>query len=153
MAKHKAKRYDGVEGSVVTEKRVDLANPGAYKMPMPRKSDAEIEESFSKETEPGSSTPSLSGESAPSKPKARIVSKKELEASGLSLRDFLNKERGLDRKQPANWKKRGFFGSETGGDAAVMYRKSMSKGGVARSSASKRADGCAERGHTKGRNV
>jgi len=30
----------------------------------------------------------------------RIVSKKELEDSGLSLRDFLNKERGLTRKAP-----------------------------------------------------
>jgi hypothetical protein len=33
------------------------------------------------------------------KPKARVVSKKELEASGLSLRDFLNKERGLTRRK------------------------------------------------------
>jgi len=32
------------------------------------------------------------------KPKARVVSKKELEESGLSLRDFLNKERGLTRR-------------------------------------------------------
>jgi hypothetical protein len=32
------------------------------------------------------------------KDKPRIVSKKELEASGLSLRDFLNKERGLTRR-------------------------------------------------------
>ena len=32
--------------------------------------------------------------------KERIVSKKELEESGLSLRDFLNKERGLTRKPP-----------------------------------------------------
>jgi hypothetical protein len=30
----------------------------------------------------------------------RTVSKKELEDSGLSLRDFLNKERGLTRKAP-----------------------------------------------------
>jgi hypothetical protein len=30
----------------------------------------------------------------------RIVSKKELEESGLSLRDFLNKEKGLTRKPP-----------------------------------------------------
>ena len=29
----------------------------------------------------------------------RTVSKKELEASGLSLRDFLNKERGLTRRK------------------------------------------------------
>jgi hypothetical protein len=33
------------------------------------------------------------------KPKPRVVSKKELEASGLSLRDFLNKERGLTRRE------------------------------------------------------
>jgi hypothetical protein len=33
------------------------------------------------------------------KPKPRVVSKKELEASGLSLRDFLNKERGLTRRK------------------------------------------------------
>ena len=32
--------------------------------------------------------------------KERIVSKKELEDSGLSLRDFLNKEKGLTRKPP-----------------------------------------------------
>lgn len=34
---------------------------------------------------------------APTKP--RIVGKKELEDSGLSLRDFLNKERGLTRRR------------------------------------------------------
>ncbi len=33
------------------------------------------------------------------KNKARVVSKKELEESGLSLRDFLNKERGLTRRE------------------------------------------------------
>jgi hypothetical protein len=31
-------------------------------------------------------------------PKQRVVSKKELEDSGLSLRDFLNRERGLTRR-------------------------------------------------------
>jgi len=31
--------------------------------------------------------------------KERVVSKKELEESGLSLRDFLNKERGLTRRE------------------------------------------------------
>jgi hypothetical protein len=34
----------------------------------------------------------------------RMVSAKELEASGLSLRDFLNKERGLTRKPPEDMK-------------------------------------------------
>ena len=34
----------------------------------------------------------------------RVVSKQELEDSGLSLRDFLNKERGLTRKPPEGTK-------------------------------------------------
>jgi hypothetical protein len=34
----------------------------------------------------------------PKLPKQRVVSKKELEESGLSLRDFLNRERGLTRR-------------------------------------------------------
>jgi len=37
----------------------------------------------------------------------------------------------LTRKEPENFKKRGFGGSETGGDAAIMYRKSMASGGKA----------------------
>jgi len=37
--------------------------------------------------------------------KERIVSKKELEESGLSLRDFLNKEKGLTRKPPEGIKR------------------------------------------------
>lgn len=67
----------------------------------------------------------------PKPKKDRVVSKKELEDSGLSLRDFLNREKGLTRKEPDNFKKRGFGGSETGGDAAIMYRKSMASGGKA----------------------
>lgn len=43
----------------------------------------------------GMPKPAVTGR-APSK--QRIVSKKELEESGLSLRDFLNKERGLTRR-------------------------------------------------------
>jgi hypothetical protein len=39
--------------------------------------------------------PAAAGRAAP---KQRVVSKKELEDSGLSLRDFLNKERGLTRR-------------------------------------------------------
>jgi hypothetical protein len=35
----------------------------------------------------------------------RVVSKKELEESGLSLRDFLNKEKGLTRKPPEGIKR------------------------------------------------
>jgi hypothetical protein len=35
----------------------------------------------------------------PKPPKNRVVSKKELDESGLSLRDFLNRERGLTRRE------------------------------------------------------
>ena len=128
MAKHKkAKRYD--EGG-------DIDN-----------------ESYLHDTERRNETgegPQAEIVAAPVKKKAPIVTKEQLAKSGLSLRDYMNKQQGLDRRQPANWKKNGFFGSETGGDAAVMYRKSMSKGGTAKSSVSSRADGCIERGHTKG---
>ena len=40
--------------------------------------------------------------SAPAPAKQRVVGKKELEDSGLSLRDFLNKERGLTRRKSAD---------------------------------------------------
>ena len=133
----------------------------------------------------------------------RKVSAKELEASGLSLRDFLNKERGLTRKPPedtkfgvnkprytspsapkddgtggkstvdkqdamlaSSRKNAGMPGYDEGGDPIAMRSmagrpgydeagnkmnsggevKKMAKGG----SASSRADGCAQRGKTKG---
>ena len=43
----------------------------------------------------GMPKPAVTGRTSP---KQRVVSKKELEESGLSLRDFLNKERGLTRR-------------------------------------------------------
>jgi hypothetical protein len=43
-----------------------------------------------------------SDSSASAPAKQRVVSKKELEASGLSLRDFLNKERGLTRRKESD---------------------------------------------------
>ena len=43
----------------------------------------------------GMPKPAVTGRSMP---KQRVVGKKELEDSGLSLRDFLNRERGLTRK-------------------------------------------------------
>lgn len=69
--KKRTKRYDGEDGSLVE------AGSG----PMPTSDD--------------SGAPPVA---APSAPKQRIVSKEELEKSGLSLRDFLNKERGLTRR-------------------------------------------------------
>jgi len=91
-----------------------------------------VEEDMGRMSDLSSKMETGEGAQRMTKPKKdRVVSKKELEESGLSLRDFLNKEKGLTRKQPEDWKKRGFYGSETGGDAAVMYRKSMAKGGKA----------------------
>ena len=43
----------------------------------------------------GAPRPAVTGRSMP---KQRVVGKKELEDSGLSLRDFLNRERGLTRR-------------------------------------------------------
>jgi hypothetical protein len=119
-------------------------------------------------------------------PKQRIVSKKELEESGLSLRDFLNRERGLTRRgmSVADAKKQlgldkidqevaasteraprrnpsgpmsGDYMSESAKSRGVrnMYERGaeetnagMKRGGKV-SSASKRADGIAQRGKTR----
>ena len=139
--------------------------------------------------------------------KQRVVSKKELEDSGLSLRDFLNKERGLTRRKDKAEKSE--LGEEMGvpmtRDESASARRSlgsnaaeeakmdklnrsygsrsssklsdvvrpgtntnyenkevsdmgMKRGGAVKKmasggSASKRADGCAVKGKTKGRMI
>jgi len=127
---------------------------------------------------------------APAKP--RVVSKAELEKSGMSLRDFMNKERGLtrraDSKAPAKAESKAeskaapkapvakapVIGGPTpardpGGvnKRSTPYRenpdsydmstgkrggivKKMASGGTA-SSASRRGDGIAQRGKTRGK--
>jgi plastocyanin len=94
--------------------------------------------------------------------KNRVVSKKELEASGLSLRDFLNKERGLTRKAPEGTKAGEYKprrspeaatatvkpGTNVNYENADATSETFKKGGKA-SSASKRADGIAQRGKTR----
>ena len=130
------------------------------------------------------------------KKKERIVTKEELKKSGFTnLRDFLNAERGLKRrdgkapskaepaKSAAKIEKPGFFrravaalggvklpqsdyGSEPEEDkkpttrpkpystaAAIQARNMGYKKGGSVSSASKRADGCAKKGKTRGRMV
>jgi len=69
------------------------------------------------------------------KPKRDIVSKKELEKSGLSLRDYMNKQRGLKRKEPKFDK----------------FEQTELKSGGKVSTASSRGDGIAQRGKTRGR--
>lgn len=139
--------------------------------------------------------------------KQRVVGKKELEDSGLSLRDFLNKERGLTRRKDKAEKSE--LGEEMGvpmtRDESASARRSlgsnaaeeakmdklnrsygsrsssklsdvtrpgtntnyenkevsdmgMKRGGAVKKmasggSASKRADGCAVKGKTKGRMI
>jgi hypothetical protein len=112
----------------------------------------------------------------PTKPKNRVVTKEELKKSGLSLRDFLNNERGLKRrvKKDSEGKTASGMSREARGvrdnsmsdkdrlraqlDSAKESSQAgrygtMKKGGMVKSSASKRADGIAKKGKTKGRMV
>jgi hypothetical protein len=82
MAKRKLRRFD--EGGEVDAMEAANASAEAQDIASSMEAGPKNEESSKSE-----------------KPKARVVSKKELEASGLSLRDFLNKERGLTRREPA----------------------------------------------------
>lgn len=75
----KVKRYDGMDGSMVE------AGSGP-----------------SMEDDNSGAPPVAAPSARPAAPKQRIVTKEELAKSGLSLRDFLNKERGLTRRgEPA----------------------------------------------------
>ena len=87
-----------------------------------------------------------------------IVNKEELAKSGLSLRDFLNKERGLTRRverEPASISSRK---PNMIYDAEGQEVRPLKKGGAVKmasggstSSASRRGDGIAQRGKTRGR--
>jgi hypothetical protein len=126
------------------------------------------------------------------KPKNRVVTKEELKKSGLSLRDFLNRERGLKRRveKDSEGKTASGMPREARGvrddsmsdkdrlraqlDSAKESSQAgrygtMKRGGVVKSSApkmgkvktakpsmggaSKRADGIAKKGKTRGRMV
>jgi hypothetical protein len=73
----------------------------------------------------------------------RIVSKAELAKSGMTLRDFLNKERGLKRRPEKSYPK------DTGTETFLKKGGSV-KAYASGGSVSSRADGCAQRGKTKG---
>ena len=105
----RTKRYDGEDGSDVNL-------------------DQEMGQKYSSQAEDMS--PEVTAKAAPAT-KKKVVTKEELEKSGLSLRDYMNKQAGKVRREPKDWEKRGFTGSETGGDAAIMYRKKMATGGKA----------------------
>ena len=166
----------------ITEKRVDINNPSAYKMPMVRKSDEEIEDSFMKEAEPSSATPSLPEKIVSSEKtinyesnKPKIVTKEQMQKAGFdNLRDYLNatnaggplkrrtnkyEDQGLDASGKGSAPLRNIPQLPNNGtnkmgtkDASLKMVK-LAKGGMTRSSASKRADGIATKGFTKGRNL
>jgi hypothetical protein len=64
-------------------------------------------------------------------PKQRVVSKKELEDSGLSLRDFLNRERGLTRRgmSVADAKKQLNLGEKPSASAVMSAKQQLGLGG------------------------
>jgi len=78
MSKHKVKRYDGEEGSMVEEDPMEVANRGE-----------------NLDTEAGPKAMPAA------QPKAKMVTKEELAKSGLSLRDYMNKQQGLTRRGEA----------------------------------------------------
>jgi len=134
------------------------------------------------------STPAPEAQTSMAKPeapkKAPIVTKEQMKKAGFdNLRDYLNAQRGLKRRDKPTTKRYMDKKSDDDlayraprmGDAGFMAKRmtpdevkaesmrnklnavygegSFKKGGMVKSSASKRADGCAKRGKTKGRMV
>ena len=111
----------------------------------------------------------------PSTKKNKVVTKEQLEKSGMSLRDYLNRERGLTRRRGSKDPTAGeakdkvaqaiadsIDPGEPGQDRILMGMKKkpsenrmmgslkLAKGGSV-SSASRRADGIAVKGKTRGK--
>jgi hypothetical protein len=97
------KKYAGENESLVNEnepeitpKRASLSNPSGYKVPLPEEPSYEDTDRMS-----DLSTKTMTGEgmqkmeAAPSTPKPKIVTKEELAKSGLTLREYMNKQQGL----------------------------------------------------------
>ena len=105
---------------------------------------------FRRNTETGETyDPGSATDKKPVAAKNRIVSKAELAKSGKSLRDFLNTERGLKRRPEKS--QPGAYAAPGTGDAGQFLKKGGSvKAYASGGSVSSRADGCAQRGTTRG---
>jgi hypothetical protein len=162
-----------------------------------------VEDSFSRETEPGSATPNIPEKTVSSEKtinyggnKPKVVTKEELEKSGLTLREYMNKQQGLKaRGESASTTTKASAPStptaptskETSTSTAPIDETKLSlaeraaltrnkarsgtttdtrpvnqrirealgfkKGGMTKSSASSRADGCCVKGKTRGKMV
>ena len=154
MATRKAKRYD--EGGDIDE--MEAANQRTERMLVPKE-----------RGEAGTSETIFPPEKPAAKPK--IVTKEELAKSGLSLRDYMNKQQGLTRRgspaapsvtdtgdeagRMANRFKKPPLRQETMRERAESYNRKRGipgyKEGGSVSSASKRGDGIAMRGKTRGK--
>jgi hypothetical protein len=155
MATRKIKKY--AEGKMVYEDDVDTSD--------------EMYSDFGSKSgtgAAGTSETATASEKPAMKPKASVVTKEELAKSGLSLRDYMNKQQGLTRKGGSSAPDTGDESSrlasryakpalrqETMRERAESYNRKRGipgyKEGGSVSSASKRADGIAMRGKTRGK--
>jgi type II secretory pathway component HofQ len=175
MAKHKVKRFfAGSEGETVGE-AVGDSNEG---MKEARDAYDEMQRRAKEEGANISEGERVSNMPASAKPakaeKAKVVTKEELEKSGLSLRDYLNKQQGLTRREaakpamsdaeamakrmvprfnPAGAAPKQSMGRQRQpfmpGDVDNSFPGAKFKGGGKVRSASARADGIAIRGKTR----
>jgi hypothetical protein len=87
MATKKVKRYDGEDESLVTSTPVRQSSVETTELPT-------LDDSYDSKREAARLT--RLAESAPAK--AKVVTKEDLAKSGLSLRDYMNKQQGLTRR-------------------------------------------------------
>ena len=118
MAKHKVKRFvAGSEGETVGE-AVGDSNEGMKEAREARDAYDEMQQRAKEEGAKISEGERVSMMPASAKPafaeKAKVVTKAELEKSGMSLRDYMNKQQGLTRRESAK---------PTMSDAAALEKK------------------------------
>jgi hypothetical protein len=106
MATRKMKRYNGETGSRVYEDDAPELPSGRTQMSDPYEDAAEANRARAiaegEKISEGERVASMAASAKPAKAeKAKIVTKEELEKSGLSLRDYLNKQQGLTRREAA----------------------------------------------------
>ena len=103
MATRKMKRYNGETGSRVYEDDAPELPSGRTQMSDPYEDAAEANraraEAEGMKISEGERVASMAASAKPAK--AKVVTKEELEKSGLSLRDYLNKQQGLTRRESA----------------------------------------------------
>jgi hypothetical protein len=106
MATRKIKRYNGVTGSRVYEDDAPEFPTGRTPMGDPYEDAAEANraraEAEGMKISEGERVSNMPASVKPAKAeKAKVVTKEELEKSGLSLRDYMNKQQGLTRREAA----------------------------------------------------